>query len=158
MLCDICHTNKATIHITEMVNNSVIELHLCENCSKVKKEDIVSNSNIAGLLPNFLKNSVPKVTRCPFCGSTDKDFFKTSRLGCGKCYQIFEEPLIDLLKKINGSIQHCGKAPILSFKKTNENSLKQLQSMLDRAIELEEYEEAGWINNQIKKMRGADND
>jgi protein arginine kinase activator len=154
MLCDICHTNKATIHATEVVNNSVIALHLCENCSKIKKEDIAVNSDIAGLLPKFFKNADSEVIKCPFCGFTDEIFLKKSRLGCAKCYQTFEEPLMNLLKNINGSIQHRGKSPKMNSQYPDKKHIEELQNMLDRAIELEEYEEAAWINNQIKKLKG----
>ncbi len=30
MLCDICHKVEATVHLTEIVDNQITELHHCE--------------------------------------------------------------------------------------------------------------------------------
>ena len=33
MLCDHCHKNEATIHMTNIVNNQKTEQHLCGTCA-----------------------------------------------------------------------------------------------------------------------------
>jgi len=30
MLCNICNKNQATVHLTEIVDNQMTELHLCD--------------------------------------------------------------------------------------------------------------------------------
>jgi len=30
MLCDVCVKNAATVHLTEIIDESMTELHLCE--------------------------------------------------------------------------------------------------------------------------------
>ena len=40
MLCDICHKNIATIHLTEIVNDKVVELHACQACAKLKAQEL----------------------------------------------------------------------------------------------------------------------
>ena len=36
MQCDNCHDRPAAIHLTQIVNNSVTTLHLCEQCAAEK--------------------------------------------------------------------------------------------------------------------------
>ena len=36
MQCDNCHDRTAAIHLTQIVNNSVTTLHLCEPCAAEK--------------------------------------------------------------------------------------------------------------------------
>ena len=33
MKCDHCHTNEATVHMTNIVNNQKTEQHLCSSCA-----------------------------------------------------------------------------------------------------------------------------
>lgn len=33
MLCDHCHKNEATIHMTNIINNQKTEQHLCSACA-----------------------------------------------------------------------------------------------------------------------------
>lgn len=39
MLCSICHKNEATVHLTEIVDDKIQKLDLCEPCSKEKGVD-----------------------------------------------------------------------------------------------------------------------
>ena len=39
MLCDHCHKNEATIHMTNIVNNQKTEQHLCGTCASKLQQD-----------------------------------------------------------------------------------------------------------------------
>ena len=39
MKCDHCHTNEATVHMTNIVNNQKTEQHLCSSCANKLQKD-----------------------------------------------------------------------------------------------------------------------
>ena len=157
MLCDICHKNIATVHLTEIINNKVAEMHICQGCAQTKAGEFNQQPNISDFLSGLIS---PTSTRkqehslkCPACGLNYSDFKKTGRLGCDRCYAAFRKQLLPLLKKIHGTIRHTGKIPIhLERPAFSELKLKELNKQLARAIQLEEYEDAARIRDQIKKL------
>ena len=50
MLCMSCQQNEATIHLTEIANNQMVEVHLCESCAEEKGADFKSQFNFGELL------------------------------------------------------------------------------------------------------------
>ena len=94
-----------------------------------------------------------RLLRCPSCGLSYEDFKKKGRLGCGKCYETFRRSLLPLLKKIHSATTHVGKTPA-SLEKRASSQLKteELYQRLRRTIQLEEYEEAAKLRDQIKEL------
>ena len=158
MLCDICHKNNATVHLTEIINDKVVEMHICQVCAKIKANQLNKHLNISGFLGSLadVVGGLPQergLLRCPSCGLNYEDFKKTGRLGCGKCYETFHRFLLPLLKKIHSSINHNGKVPTCLEKKvTSQSKIDGLNQRLRRAIQLEEYEEAAKLRDQIKVL------
>ena len=50
MLCDVCAANPATVHLTEIVDEQMTELHLCEECAKNKSSEMEQQFGLADLL------------------------------------------------------------------------------------------------------------
>jgi len=167
MLCDICKKNPATVHLTEIVDEQMSELHLCEECARKKSSQMESQFGLSDLLAglaDFEKPSEEKelaALKCPNCGLTYKDFKKIGRLGCGECYIAFKKFLTPLLKRIHGSGVHCGKCPVKTsiVKPTRKKAvdLQELRCRLQKAVELEAYEEAAKIRDQIKELQEKEN-
>ena len=165
MLCDICQKNQATVHLTEIVDDQMSELHLCEECARKKSSQMESQFGLSDLLAglaDFEKPSEEKdlaLLKCPNCGLTYKDFKKIGRLGCGECYAAFKKFLVPLLKRIHGSGAHCGKCPVpvkapaARSAKRKAADLTELRCRLQKAIEMEAYEEAAKIRDQIKELQ-----
>jgi protein arginine kinase activator len=163
MLCDICNKNPATVHLTEIVDDQMSELHLCEECARKKSSQMESQFGLSDLLAglaDFEKPSEEKelsALKCPNCGLVYKDFKKIGRLGCGECYVTFKKFLVPLLKRIHGSGSHCGKCPvkISTGKQPRKKTLdlQELRCRLQKAIEDEAYEEAAKIRDQIKELQ-----
>lgn len=155
MVCDICHKKIATVHLTEVINDKVVEMHICQNCTKT--EEFKENLNIQELLGGLMdavgvQHKEKVFLKCPSCGLTYDDFRKKARLGCGKCYLTFRQQLIPLLKKVHGSLHYNGKRPLDSVPKVpKENKAEELQKRLDRAVQLEEFEEAARLRDELKK-------
>ncbi len=51
--------------------------------------------------------------RCPQCGYTLKEYYKTGYLGCPECYRQFAAEIIPSLAKIQGGTTHVGKKPVV---------------------------------------------
>ena len=162
MLCDICAKNPATVHLTEIVDDQMSELHLCEECARKKSSQMESQFGLSDLLAglaDFEKPSEEKemvALKCPNCGLTYKDFKKVGRFGCGECYVTFRKFLAPLLKRIHGSGTHCGKCPVkVTTAKSSKKKpdVQELRCRLQKAIEMEAYEEAAKIRDQIKELQ-----
>ena len=41
MLCQNCHKNEATVHLTQIVDGKVAKFHLCEACAEKKGVDVL---------------------------------------------------------------------------------------------------------------------
>jgi protein arginine kinase activator len=156
MLCDICHKNIATVHLTEIINDKVIEVHICQKCTKLKTEELKNQLSLSDFLSGLVEKE--EVRRkpslvCPLCKLTFNEFRKKGRLGCSNCYKMFKEQLLPLFRKIHGSTQHVGKFPkSVEDRILIERKIGQLREMLARAIKLEEYEEAARLRDKIKQL------
>jgi len=183
MLCDICGKNPATVHLTEIIDDQMNELHLCEECARTKSSAMEQQFGLSDLLAGMVdfeqknkEEGVPAV-KCPNCGLTYADFKKIGRLGCGQCYNIFRQYLAPLLKRIHGSNQHVGKSPVRRAKAApigpaasvgaateaspapskRKAGLQELKAQLVKAIEKEAFEEAARLRDQIKKISSEQN-
>lgn len=161
MLCDICGKNQATVHLTEIVDEQMTELHLCEQCAKEKSVQMEQQFGLADLLAGLTdlnkqaKEEVSQVAtlQCQNCGLTYEDFRKVGRLGCSQCYVTFRKYLSSLLKKIHGSNQHLGKTPTKMPQSVRTDSeLQELKNKLQRVIQTEEFEEAARLRDKIREL------
>ena len=162
MLCQFCNKRDATIHFTNVIGNSVEKIHICTVCAEEKGFDHLKKSNIekgdllAGLMNLAAETSkgTSSSKRCPGCGRTYAAFRKSGKLGCSQCYDVFRVRLDQVLSSIHGDTKHKGKVPA-RFGATVDLSRKidELQEDLRRAVEIEEYEQAAVIRDEIKMLR-----
>ena len=162
MLCELCKQTQATVHLTEIINEQMSELHLCEACANQKGAQVESHFGLSDLLSglaDFSKTQEPEsgeatVKACPSCGMTYEDFRKVGRLGCAVCYVTFKRSLGSLLKRIHGSPIHVGKSPVRLLKpaKMAKSEMLELKRKLEKAIEHEAFEEAARLRDQIRRV------
>ena len=159
MLCDICSKKEATVHLTEIINDSVTKLHLCEDCAREKSAEMEDHFGLSDLLAGLtdfgatVETKTTESVKCPRCGFTFQDFTKIGRLGCGECYEVFKKQLVPLLKRIHGADRHIGKVPLMAGKNVKDaKNLQELRAKLDKAIQMEEFEEAAKLRDMIKDM------
>jgi protein arginine kinase activator len=168
MLCNLCNKNQATVHLTEIVDDQMSELHLCDDCARKKSMQMEQQFGLSDLLAGLVdygkqlgggeKGGAVPVGQCPACGLTYDDFRKIGRLGCSECYTAFAKYLGPLLKRIHGASQHIGKSPAsfagqaASFNggKSKAVTIDELKKQLQEAIEQEEFEEAAKLRDAIK--------
>ena len=159
MLCDICHKRDATVHLTEIINDKMTKLHLCEECAQEKSIEMETHFGLSDLLSgltdvgNAGQPQIKKGAKCDFCGMTFYDFQKQGRLGCPNCYETFKAQLAPLLRRIHGQEVHMGKLPIKVKSGKLSKDAKDLHALkvkLQKVISLEDFEEAAKLRDQIK--------
>lgn len=160
MNCDHCGVPNATIHMTEIINGEVSEVHLCSKCSKLKTQEYHKQFNMTDFLSDLVdldkvdSDEVVDVV-CEQCGLTYELFKKIGRVGCSHCYVSFHEQLLPLLRKIHTAVRHKGKLPTDNSYESVENitaRIGELKEHLDRAIKLEQFETAAVIRDEIKTL------
>ena len=162
MQCDICAKKKATVHLTEIVDEQMSEMHLCEDCAREKSIQMEQQFGLADLLAGLadfgkqVKESEGGVkVKCPNCGLGYEEFRKFGRLGCSECYNSFSDQLGALLKKIHGSSRHLGKSPMkLPAVPAQEKTdmLQDLKNQLTEAIRAENFEKAAALRDKIHEL------
>ena len=148
--CSHC-TKPATIHLTQIVNNKIHKVDLCEDCPFKKG---VTDPEGFSLADFILKPPAELISesliQCESCGMTPSDFKKTGRFGCPDCYETFSDILEPMLKNMHKDSVHCGKVPAAAIARiSRKRRLEQLHSDLKLAIEAENYEEAARIRDLI---------
>ena len=188
MLCDNCGKREANVKYSENINGRKKELNLCEECSKKIgishmnfSMPIDFSSFFGGFMEDFatpefmpLLNGI-KTLECKQCGYTFEDIANTGKLGCENCYEVFEEKLDPIIRRIQGDNHHVGRTGKVidqkieqklgnkiekkenkSEKSEKENQLENLQEQLKQAIKEEKYEEAAKIRDEIKRIEKKD--
>ena len=159
MVCQFCKQKEAKVHLTQIVENEVKKVDLCEACAKEKGVNDPTGFAIADLLlglgaaQQMEEASEAKgiELRCPECGYTQADFKKSGRLGCSHCYEVFSEGLDPLLKTMHKGVVHRGKIPPAVRKVVDQAArLGKLQKELQVAISREDFETAARIRDEIK--------
>ena len=174
MQCDICGKKKATVHLTEIVDEQMSEMHLCEECARNKSSQMEQQFGLGDLLAGLsadvgkgaAKADDKHALKCSSCGLNYEDFRKFGRLGCGQCYVSFKENLSGLLRKIHGSNRHLGKTPMnvklagtalaapesASSEVSTADHLDELKKSLHSAIAAEDFEKAAKLRDKIRKI------
>ncbi|HEY3363770.1 MAG TPA: UvrB/UvrC motif-containing protein [Symbiobacteriaceae bacterium] len=171
MQCERCGQRPATVFQTFIVNGHKQEHQLCEECARehgafegfTPPGFSFPNLSIQQLLASFLGQESfggsaqvmpPQVEpQCKNCGMTYSQFANSGRLGCAQCYDYLDAQMVPLIKRIQGTTVHTGKAP----KRTGglarkRQDLEGLKRQLQAAIRNENYEEAARVRDAIKNM------
>ena len=153
--CDLC-TNPATVHLTQIVNNKVHKVDLCEACAQAKGVTDPSGFSLADLLLKASLNPEipPSAVRCEQCGFTQSDFKKHGRFGCPHCYETFSSLVDPMLDNMHKGTAHTGKVPEKALeRKSLQDRLSELESNLEDAVKTERYEEAARYRDEINQLK-----
>jgi protein arginine kinase activator len=159
--CQKC-SKPATIHITEIVQGSPLEFHLCEEHARQQlagEEPTEASSGADKAKAQLAKTSRSRDTSeidkqtCPVCGISFLEFRNSGRLGCSHDYDAFREELLPLLENIHGETQHAGKVPKrVPPDRRRQTELIQLRQALRQAVADEKYEEAARLRDRIQQL------
>ena len=180
MLCDNCKKNEANVRYSENINGVKKELNLCEECSQklgITHMDFSMPIDFSSFFGDFMEDfdtpefmpllNTIKELKCDNCGFTFEDIANTGKFGCSHCYEVFEEKIDPILKRIQGNNRHVGRiGPITKkvnsvnvkpskneeTKKDNKvDEIEKLKNDLKVAIKEERYEDAAKLRDEIKK-------
>lgn len=162
--CQRCE-KPATFHITELTEpTGPRELHLCEDCARYYLQHGTlaepKSGKVQGLGQHSFKmaQTAEELAQldqrsCPVCGITFYEFRQMGRLGCPHDYICFGRELEPLLASIHGLTRHQGKVPKRGPMTTEKHtSLIRLRREMRMAVEQEEYERAGQLRDEIRRL------
>jgi protein arginine kinase activator len=163
MSCDQCREREAVIHLTQIVNDQVTTLHLCERCAAekgVESPGAVAKTPLGSFLAAMGKEAggetpAPRTAdSCSRCGGSLQDFRESGRLGCPECWRAFESPLRDLLRRLHGSTHHVGERYADHQETTPEPKIEvaSLREQLKAAVESENFELAAELRDRLRVL------
>src|SRR5262249_48573506 len=157
MKCQNC-TNKATVHLTDMVDGHKKELHLCQDCAEQQQLLQHQELNLPAILQTLIGQHLGQLTdelarlTCPACGIKYMEFRAEGRLGCPNDYEVFRAGLQPLLQRIHRAGRHVGKTPRRDPPSAaRQVELIELRQRLQAAIEAEAYEEAARLRDLLRQ-------
>lgn len=162
--CQKC-SKPATIHITEILEGSPVEFHLCEDHAReqLSSEQPIETPSVGAKAMAKLAKARGKGTdeldkqTCPICGTTFREFRSSGRLGCPHDYEVFSSELLPLLENIHGETQHSGKMPKHAPADSQRHTdLIKLRQSLRKAVADENYEEAARLRDRIRGLEEAE--
>jgi protein arginine kinase activator len=158
MVCDQCHERDAIVHLTQIVESVVTQVHLCERCAAERGIETTTPKNPLGDFLQAVQQQAVQfpgdAARCAYCGTSLRDFRASGRLGCAHCYGAFEQSLRELLRRVHGGTRHEGwrygvRDPDLM---SRDLTLHELRERLQRAVAAEEFESAAALRDQIRGL------
>jgi protein arginine kinase activator len=163
MSCDQCREREAVIHLTQIVNEQVTTLHLCERCAAEKGVESPGaqpktplGSFLAAMGKGYPEQApiARGADTCTRCGASFQDFRESGRLGCSECYQVFEAALRDLLRRLHGSTHHMGERYVVPGQPVPEErpQASDLREQLRVAVETENFELAAELRDRLRVM------
>ncbi len=165
MLCERCQKKEATVYLTQIINNQKTTLNLCEDCARDPQILGLPSFDFHKLLSGFLgqplmvnpenETEFPhnQSLTCPNCGLTESMFSQKGLLGCSKCFEVFQDNLEGVFRKIYGTAKHTGKVPQRTGGIVRlQHELSQLKHKMKVAIAKEAFEEAAKLRDQIKVL------
>lgn len=162
MQCQVCKKAQAKVHYTQIHDNQVKKVDLCDACAKENGINDPAAFALADLVLGLgASQKIEEVTTttgaevaCKNCGFTQTDLKKTGRLGCSDCYTTFAEALDSLLKNMHKGTRHRGKVPPIARRALDlEAHVRQLEADLKAAVAREDFESAASLRDAIKTTR-----
>ena len=164
MSCDQCRERDAVIQLTQIVNEQVTTLHLCEKCAAekgVESPGAHAKTPLGNLLGGHGQGAPSRrprrgrATSAPAAARRSRTSARRGRLGCPDCYRTFEPPLRDLLRRLHGSTHHLGeryaeREPAAAV--VGHEQAAELREQLRLAVETENFELAAELRDRLRVL------
>ena len=149
MICDNCKQLQATLHVVKIVNGAKQERHLCAKCAAEQ----------GSVMPFYMGDIFTPTTEqlcCSVCGMTPAHLKQTGKVGCALCYVDLRDELLPILRRVHGRIRHVGRRPLQyeGAEYETRKKVEALQADLIAAVEMERYEKAAQLRDEIKQLKG----
>ncbi|GAB4517975.1 MAG: UvrB/UvrC motif-containing protein [Phycisphaerales bacterium] len=165
--CSRCGQPAVVTEVTVQQGKKV-ERRLCAECAREEGISVQSNQPLEQIMTSILLSQQQKqeerreerrereapASRCGTCGLSFNEFRNKGLLGCADCYRHFEPALGPLLQRSHeGGASHCGKVPSRAGEALGrQQRLAHLRKELAMAVELEQYEEAARLRDEIRTI------
>jgi len=139
-LCQICKNRVAEHKFVRVIGGISKTYHVCSHCKALMDNKYVE------LRREAARRAVPvEERRCPVCGTTFRDFTDTGLLGCDRCYEVFDDYLVEYIRGYHGATTHCGMdasapAPV---------DIEELYQELKKAVDAKDYAKAALLKKKI---------
>jgi protein arginine kinase activator len=157
VLCEKCQVREAEIAVKQVMGDEERHLMLCHECARKTAEKLAMSVMEMILDATLVHGGGREVARvgdaiCPTCGLTRREFKKSTRLGCARCYEAFARDIEPIIKDSHRGEYHIGKAPA-SERLTQQ--LIRLEADLQVAIKEQRFEDAAEIRDRIRGLKDA---
>ncbi len=177
VLCQNCESKESTVHVTKIVNGQKTEFYLCEECAAGRSDlefpdlELPLKGIIGGKMPlhQFFSGLlgkgalgdpgvVPRGTaelQCPACGLSYAQLGQIGCFGCDRCYEVFGDHLLPLLRRLHGNQKHIGKIPARAGSHAKiKKEIEGLRQELQKKVREEDFEEAVRLRDIIRGLEG----
>jgi protein arginine kinase activator len=167
MICQRCQKGMASVHVTEIQDGNgpaatpqVNEHHLCESCAQtldLPHAPAVPTKAIHDIWKFLQANMQVRTKRvarqCPDCKMTLDELRRRGKVGCAKDYEVFADYLGELIERMHGASEHCGRLPGVGEHEMERRArIGDLKNRLERAIREEDYECAAGLRDELRTL------
>ncbi|RCL31988.1 MAG: excinuclease ABC subunit B [Puniceicoccaceae bacterium] len=150
--CSLCDQD-ATVHLTQIINNAIQKIDLCESCAQKKGVTDAEGFSLAEMLASSQSESNLSKQSCDDCGINLSEFKKHGRFGCAKCYTSFGSVLKPILEDMHMGSSHAGKLPKKTLSRVRvSEQISELKAKMEAAISEEAYEDAAVYRDQLDEL------
>ncbi len=160
MKCQKCNQNNASVFYREIINGCERSIALCPACAERENASLPDPFFFSLFGVDSARRQVGSSQadkKCDLCGMTIAEITRTGRVGCARCYRIFEEELKAPLSELHGGRIHVGRglAPKSEASQDSDGAKSELEKLRDelrQAIAAEEFERAAELRDAIKAL------
>lgn len=153
MLCQLCLKRTARFHLPRIVENELVEIHLCGECIECRNPAEHENGladKLSSLLEGLLHSNIDEKGKesslsCDSCKTTLREYNQTGLVGCSHCYEVFSKVIFR-----NTEVKESTSVGKKKLQRLSEN-IHSLQKELNKAVELEQFEMAAELRDKIRK-------
>ena len=164
--CVECKKAIAVLY-TVVEQGSVAHTVMCEQCPQLERrlrgtktleiqDGTATSTGVTGLV-------------CAECQTSLAEVRSGMRLGCSECYEVFADALLNemvLADRVPKHVAqqtadnpiHVGRSPGQVEELRPTIQLQALKDALNETLHREDYEQAAWLRDQIKKLTGENDE
>lgn len=187
MICNICKRNPAMRKVVTFTKEKKEVQYICDDCYH-KRQQSATISIIKGIASNInsVEKQAQLEHVCKVCGTKASGFMQTGIVGCDNCYVDLAPEILQMIRATQGQINHLGKTPYDAEKEEAmkatepkepiradavapepekvveepkaESEVLKLKKALEAAVQMEEYEKAIALRDQLATMTEEDSD
>jgi protein arginine kinase activator len=155
--CDLCG-KPATVHLTQIVNNKMHKVDLCEECAQAKGVTDPSGFSLADLLLKASLNPEPQAegVRCEQCGATQAISRSRAVSAARPATRRSRHHRAHARATCTRARSTWARCPQRALeRKSLYDRLTHLEGELDEAIKAERYEDAARFRDEIHQVKQA---